>query len=72
MDVNTIKCDECGKLRLNDSNHWMEGVIDKGVVFTALVGGLKDVVGSPLGFPRKHFCGQECAMKWLGAKIGEL
>ena len=72
-DVNTIKCDECGKLRVNDSNHWFEGATDGVEIRVAAVGKL------PPGYDErserakpKHFCGQECVMKWFGIKMGEL
>ena len=64
MLVETLKCDECGKLRVNDSNHWMCGWFGAGFV---AVGDLS--AGNPA---KVHLCGQECAMKWVGVKIGEL
>jgi hypothetical protein len=64
-EVQTLKCDECGKLRVNDSNHWLEARAYGAVVAVGTVGSLeKDKV--------VHLCGQECAMKWVGVKIGEL
>ena len=67
--VETLRCDECGKLRVNDSNHWLCGAFDA----------KSFVVISPLGMlPVEaedeivHLCGQECAMKWVAVKIGEL
>jgi hypothetical protein len=68
MEVKTLRCDECGKLRVNDSNNWMEGVrFAEGFVSVGRVGTL------PVD-PAKvsHFCGQGCAMKWVAVKIGEL
>jgi hypothetical protein len=73
-EIATIKCDECGKLRISDSNHWFEGATDGVEIRVAAVGKL------PLWFDErsgtrakpKHFCGQECVMKWFGIKMGEL
>ena len=69
MIVETLKCDVCGKLRVNDSNHWLEGSMlpaaGQQVIRLAPVGLLK-------ADQTVHLCGQECAMKWLGNKIGEL
>jgi hypothetical protein len=68
MDISTLKCDECGKLRINDSNHWLEGTADGRMIKVAAVGYMEAAEEER----KKHFCGQACAMKWLGAKIGEL
>lgn len=66
MEISTLKCDECGKLRLNDSNHWLEGVAAPGYATVARLGELQT------RSTKVHLCGQECAMKWVGVKIGEL
>lgn len=66
MLVETLKCDECGKLRLNDSNHWLEGVAEAAWIAVARFGQLDSQS------KKSHLCGQECAMKWAGRKIGEL
>lgn len=63
-DVNTKKCDECGKLRMSDSNHWLEGSASSVMLEVAVMGRLESADA--------HFCGQECAMKWVGRKIQEL
>ena len=68
MIVETLKCDVCDKLRLNDSNHWLCGIANPNKVQIGRVGvllpnGEKNFV---------HLCGQQCAMKWVGVKIGEL
>jgi hypothetical protein len=70
-NVNTISCDECGKLRVNDSNHWLEGVTSDRIILIALVGQLPE---QPHEDPRhrKHFCGQEHAMKWVALQMGNL
>lgn len=73
--VSTLKCDECGKLRVNDSNHWLEGTISTLVSdFTPCL--IITLAGKQSGhrIPANlaHFCGQACALKWLAAKIGEL
>jgi hypothetical protein len=64
MEVSTLKCDECGKLRLNDSNHWLEGEFGQYIALASF--------GKLGGGKKVHLCGQECAMKWVGIKIGEL
>ena len=71
--VSTQKCDGCGKLRVNDMNHWFEGATDGVEVRIAPMGEL-----SP-GYDARsnravsdHLCGQVCAMKWLSGKVGEL
>jgi hypothetical protein len=41
VQVETLRCDECGKLRVNDSNHWLEGATYDhvgGVVIVARLG----------------------------------
>lgn len=66
MEVKTLRCDECGVLRANDSNHWFEG--ESGLDYVAVhpVGTVVEKV------KRVHLCGQACAMKWVAVKIGEL
>jgi hypothetical protein len=64
-EVKTLKCDVCEKLRLNDSNHWLEGSFKNDCVVISLLGKLR-------WEPKLHLCGQACAMKWVGTKLGEL
>ena len=61
-EVTTLRCDECGKLRVNDSNNWLEGLVfAEGFVSVGRIGEL------PADASKKvHLCGQECAMKWVG------
>jgi hypothetical protein len=82
-EVRTIKCDECAKLRVNDSNHWLEGTTTGHEIFIAPIGGLNTILIAPRtgtqaektwkDLPElSHFCGQECAMKWAAVKLGIL
>lgn len=66
-EVKTLRCDECGKLRVNDSNHWLEGTTTAMSLVVAATGKLLP------NDPRLvHFCGQACALKWVGIKLSEL
>ena len=69
--VESLKCDGCGQLRVNDTNHWFEGAIDRrGMLYFGL---LDTVVSDDLvGMKKSHLCGQACALKWFATKIGEL
>ena len=77
--ITTMKCDgeKCGKLRVNDSNHWLEGWADEGIVIVGLQVGdktwtdLQDAVKNHQ-VQIKHFCGQECANKRVSQQIGNL
>jgi len=62
--VCTLKCDICGKLRMDDANRWLENSTNEGVVSVAKLGTFRSI--------EVHLCGQKCAMKWIGGKIGEL
>jgi hypothetical protein len=72
-DLKTQKCDgeNCGKLRANDSNHWLVGWIKNGVISLALM-------ENPEAFSwlavsgTKHFCGEQCASRWFLAEMGKL
>jgi hypothetical protein len=82
-EVRTLKCDECSKLRLNDSNHWIEGASSGHEIFLAPLDGLSKILIAPKAGTAtektwknieelKHFCGQECAMKWVGIKLASI
>ena len=40
-EVKTLKCDVCEKLRLNDSNHWLEGSFKNDSLVISLLGKLR-------------------------------
>ncbi len=61
-------------MRLNDSNHWMEGMTDHRRIVIGMVGTFTSLDYERMtgNVQTHHFCGQECAMKWVGIRIGEL
>ena len=70
--VTTIRCDECSKLRVNDTNHWLISTYaPRGWL---VISSISDQQSMAEHWNTKmvHLCGQECAMKWVGRKIGEL
>lgn len=70
--VTTTKCDgeKCGKLRMNDTNHWLQGV-SLGHIVIVGIEVPRDMV-SVTDDHIKHFCGEQCANKWVSIQIGSL
>lgn len=75
--ITTMKCDgeKCGKLRVNDTNHWLKGMLFRDFVLVANA----SVDISEYDFEHqidhddpKHFCGEQCANKWVSQQIGNL
>ena len=72
-DVNTQSCDECGKLRVSDANHWYKAVqFDSSALplraFYIMPWNL--AIDPPRGVfacigetKTLHLCGMECAVK---------
>lgn len=71
-DVTTKKCDGtgCGKLRVNDTNHWLQGAARGLGIFIGVLDGRvpEEFDGSSM----KHFCGQRCASSWFMDEVGKL
>lgn len=57
----SVKCDGCGKNRIEDTNHWMtlDACSYKGVLSFAT--GIFE--NDEMGNPANHACGRECATK---------
>ena len=75
--ITTMKCDgeKCGELRVNDSNHWLQGVAFNDAVLISL--STVKLEARYYDHPVQpenvhHFCGQECAMKWASQEIAKL
>lgn len=71
-DVTTKKCDGkgCGKLRVNDSNHWLQGIpVSYGIFVGVLDGRVPEEYAHNAV---RHFCGQQCASSWFLDELGKL
>lgn len=70
--VETTKCDGigCGKLRVNDSNHWLQGGARNFGLWVGVLGGW--IPDEFEGHEFKHFCGQRCASAWFMDELGKL
>ena len=69
-NVTTLQCDgdNCGKLRVSDTNHWLYGVLlGKKIMMGFLThrdtGATKE---------EKHFCGEQCATRWFITELSKL
>jgi len=63
-DVTTKKCDGCGRLRVNDSNHWLQATIGRLGIFVGPLDGQIGLMHS-LAKDVKHFCGRQCVTSWF-------
>lgn len=63
MQITEYVCDECGKKRANDTNHWLTLAVLLGGCFSA------DYLGQLESDEQADVCGQDCAVKvfsrWL-------
>ena len=68
MEVKTLKCDGdgCGKLRVNDSNHWLYGIATREAITLATSPDKLHDLGL------HHFCGQACAQKWMMTELQKI
>lgn len=67
MKVETYKCDQCGKLRSNDSNHWLLALEFMGSF--RLCAWDRDVAKEP---DASHLCGEKCAHAAVDKYLAEL
>lgn len=58
--VETFSCDQCEKIRANDSNHWFELLLDREAK-TITIRPFHRMFGTHI----EHICGQECLHKAL-------
>ena len=72
MQITEYVCDECGKKRSSDVNHWRSIIVllsSEGNGRRFLASELTDEFPSLCGIDRAHVCGQDCAVKvfsrWL-------
>jgi hypothetical protein len=72
-DVTTQKCDNesCGKLKMNDANHWLQAMAlsDVGIFVGPLHGAIPDGLRK---VSVKHFCGEECVLRWFAMELSRL
>ena len=73
-EVVTQKCDGdgCSKFRVNDANHWMIGWVKNRIVHITLMNGPKIGDDVPFVESPKHFCGQQCATRWILMEMDKL
>lgn len=71
MEIRTQKCDgeNCGKLRIHDSNHWLIGWSDNGRIEVCP---MTDTILREVDDKGKHFCGERCLTKWFLTELGKL
>ncbi len=70
-DITTQKCDgdNCKKLRVNDANHWLVGWVKAGVIHLSL---MDNGERAQYVTEEKHFCGEQCAMRWFVMEVSKL
>lgn len=67
--IMSAKCSECGRLRTNDTNHWLVGWFSDSHGPCIGVAPLDEQVWREVGYKAKVFCGENCTTRWF---IGEL
>jgi hypothetical protein len=64
------KCDGCGRLRVNDTNHWLVGWCSDSHGRVLGVAPMDEQVLQEVGEKpsAKVFCGENCATKWFATE----
>jgi len=71
MDVNTVKCDVCGRQK-QETNHWLVAVAMPGIDGVMFVQAENALTPREPSYKYEDICGQECAHKRLSQYLATL
>ncbi len=66
MNVSTVQCDECGRLK-GEGNHWHQiGLLAKQELVTLILGDQEMEPGRDWTYSIHDLCGEQCFFKHIG------